>query len=63
MKYHEDEILDLAFNYESKLLASCGKDRKIKLWETSDFADKKEAELLDHKSDVNSVNFDPVKRP
>lgn len=52
---HHDLIHDLAFSPDGKLLASCGYDRLIKLW---DLATGKEVrELRDHSDAVYSVAF------
>jgi hypothetical protein len=54
---HADVILDLAFNPDGKILASCGYDRLIKLW---DVAAKKELQALkDHSDSVYGIAFSP----
>jgi mono/diheme cytochrome c family protein len=54
---HTDVIHDLAFSPDGKLLASCGYDRLIKLW---DVAAKKELRVLkDHSDSVYGLAFSP----
>lgn len=54
---HQDAILHLAFSPDGKLLASCGYDRVIKLW---DVATKKELRVLkDHSDSVYGIAFRP----
>lgn len=52
---HADVILDLAFSPDGKVLASCGYDMRVKLW---DAATGKELQTLkDHSDSVYSVSF------
>jgi hypothetical protein len=54
---HADVIQDLAFSPDGKILASCGYDRLIKLW---DLTAKKEMHILkDHSDSVYGVAFSP----
>jgi len=54
---HADVIQDLAFSPDGKILASCGYDRLIKLW---DVAAKKELRVLkDHSDSVYGIAFSP----
>jgi WD40 repeat protein len=54
---HKDLLLGLAFSPDGKLLATCGYDRLIKLWDT---ATGKEARTLkDHSDSVYGVAFSP----
>jgi mono/diheme cytochrome c family protein len=54
---HRDAIQDLAFSPDGKILASCGYDRLIKLW---DVAAKKELRVLkDHSDSVYGIAFSP----
>lgn len=54
---HGDVIHDLAFSPDGKILASCGYDRLIKLWDT---AAKKELRVLkDHSDAVYGIAFHP----
>jgi dipeptidyl aminopeptidase/acylaminoacyl peptidase len=54
---HQDVIHALAFSPDGKLLASCGYDRVIKLW---DVAAKKELRVLrDHSDSVYGIAFSP----
>ena len=54
---HADVIHDLAFSPDGKILASCGYDRLIKLW---DVAAKKEMRVLkDHSDSVYGIAFSP----
>jgi dipeptidyl aminopeptidase/acylaminoacyl peptidase len=54
---HSDVIQDLAFSPDGKLLASCGYDRLIKLWDTES---KKELRVLkDHSDSVYGLAFSP----
>ncbi len=54
---HADVIQDLAFSPDGKILASCGYDRLIKLW---DVAAKKELRVLkDHSDSVYGLAFSP----
>ncbi|HEV3447973.1 MAG TPA: c-type cytochrome domain-containing protein [Gemmataceae bacterium] len=57
---HKDAILDLAFSPDSKILASTGYDRLIKLW---DVASGKELRTLkDHSDAVYGLAFSPDSR-
>src|SRR5579871_4433620 len=54
---HGDVIQDLAFSPDGKILASCGYDRLIKLW---DMTAKKELNVLkDHSDSVYGIAFSP----
>ncbi len=54
---HQDSIQDLAFSPDGKILASCGYDRLIKLW---DVTAKKELRVLkDHSDSVYGIAFSP----
>jgi hypothetical protein len=54
---HADVIHDLAFSPDGKVLASCGYDRLIKLW---DVTAKKELRVLkDHSDSVYGIAFSP----
>ncbi|HEY7429007.1 MAG TPA: c-type cytochrome domain-containing protein, partial [Gemmataceae bacterium] len=54
---HADVIHNLAFSPDGKILASCGYDRLIKLW---DVAAKKELRVLkDHSDSVYGIAFSP----
>ncbi|HTU24802.1 MAG TPA: c-type cytochrome domain-containing protein, partial [Pirellulales bacterium] len=54
---HADVIHDLAFSPDGKVLASCGYDRLIKLW---DVDAKKELRVLkDHSDSVYGIAFSP----
>ncbi len=54
---HADIIQDLAFSPDGRILASCGYDRLIKLW---DVAAKKELRVLkDHSDSVYGIAFSP----
>ncbi len=54
---HADVIQDLAFSPDGKMLASCGYDRLIKLWDIS--ATKELRVLKDHSDSVYSIAFSP----
>jgi WD40 repeat protein len=54
---HGDVIYDLAFSPDGRLLASCGYDRLIQLWETA--TGKGLHSLKDHSDAVYSVAFSP----
>jgi WD40 repeat protein len=54
---HDDVIHALAFNPEGKLLASCGYDRVIKLWDVS--TGKELRVLRDHSDAVYALAFSP----
>lgn len=54
---HQDAIHALAFSPDGEILASCGYDRVIKLWDT---AAKKELRVLkDHSDAVYGISFSP----
>jgi hypothetical protein len=54
---HADVIQDLAFSPDGKMLASCGYDRLIKLW---DLETRKELRVLkDHSDSVYGIAFSP----
>jgi len=44
------------FSPDKKILASCSKDKKVKLWETENYECIKTFD--DHESSVNSICFD-----
>ena len=50
-KHHQNEIYDVEFNYNGSLLATCGGDRQIKIFD-----------VLNHKSGVtiNSMNAESI---
>src|SRR5262249_10586484 len=54
---HKDLILDLAFSSDGKLLATCGYDRLIKLWDPA--TGKEVRTLKDHSDSVYGVSFSP----
>ncbi len=54
---HTDVIYDLAFRPDGKVLASCGYDRLIKLWDTA--AQKELHVLKDHSDAVYGIAFSP----
>ena len=57
---HEGWIRMLETSNDRKMLASCGVDRVVRLWSTSD--GKKQRELDDHEDDVLSIAFAPDDR-
>ncbi len=56
---HADVIHDLAFSPDGKLLASCGYDRLIKLWDVAGPARKELRVLKDHSDSVYGMAFSP----
>src|SRR5262245_12449362 len=54
---HADQIHGLAFSPDGKLLASCGYDRLIKLWDVA--SSREVRSLTDHSDAVYSVAFSP----
>jgi WD40 repeat protein len=54
---HKDVILDLAFSPDSNILATCGYDRLIKLWNVNTGEELRT--LKDHSDSVYSVSFSP----
>jgi WD40 repeat protein len=54
---HRDLIYDLGFSPDGKLLATCGYDRLIRLWDTT--TGKLVRELKDHSDAVYAVAFSP----
>jgi WD40 repeat protein len=54
---HKDLIYDLAFSPDGKILASCGYDRLIKLWDAA--TGKELRALKDHSDTIYSVAFSP----
>jgi WD40 repeat protein len=54
---HSDAILDLAFSPDGKLLATCGYDKLVKLWDTA--TGKELRTLKDHSDAVYGLAFSP----
>ncbi len=54
---HRDLIYDLAFSPDGKILATCGYDRLIRLWDTT--TGKPIRDLKDHSDAVYAVAFSP----
>ena len=54
---HEGWVRDLSVSADGKLLASCGRDRKVKIWSATD--GKLQHEFSDHERDVYCVQFHP----
>jgi hypothetical protein len=54
---HEDVIQQMAFSPDGKLLATCGYDRQVKLWDTATF--KEPRILKEHSDSVYGVAFSP----
>lgn len=55
LRAHDDLIHDAAFSPDGNLLATCGYDRRVKLWRASDGAEQ--AVLRDHSDAVYSLSF------
>jgi WD40 repeat protein len=56
---HTDVIHNLAFSPDGKLLASCGYDRLIKLWDVASPMKKELRVLKDHSDSVYGIAFSP----
>jgi hypothetical protein len=56
---HQDVIQDVAFSPDGKLLASCGYDRVIKVWDVAGATKKELHTLKDHSDSVYAVAFSP----
>ncbi len=54
---HSESVYSLAFSPDGKYLASCSRDKKIKLWSLE--SQKEVTTLQGHSSDVYSVAFSP----
>src|SRR5206468_2020998 len=54
---HQDVIHDLAFSPDGKLLATCGYDKLIKLWDAA--SGKEVRTLKEHSDSVYAVAFRP----
>src|SRR5438132_989939 len=54
---HEGSVLGVAFSPDGKLLASCSRDKTIKLWDAATGALKRT--LTEHTADVYDVVFSP----
>ena len=54
---HKDLVLNLTFSPDGKLLATCGYDRLIKLWEVS--TGKEVRTLKDHSDAIYGISFSP----
>lgn len=54
---HSSSIHDLSFSLDGKYLASCGADRKVKMWDLS--SKKLTQDFLGHKSLIEAVTFSP----
>lgn len=57
IKEHKDIIYNLTFSPDGKLLASCGYDRSIKLWDTA--SAKLVRTLQDHSDTIYGLAFSP----
>src|SRR5262245_48116987 len=54
---HEGSVLSVAFSPNGTVLASCSRDKTIKLWHVA--SGKLKRTLTDHAADVYSVTFSP----
>src|SRR5204863_3850012 len=54
---HDGWIRDLAISPDGRLLATCGRDQKVRLWSIEN--GRKLHELSEHNDDVYSVAFHP----
>src|SRR5262249_16873152 len=54
---HQDAVLDVAWSPDGRVLATCGYDRLIKLWDAA--TGKELRTLKDHSDSVYGVTFSP----
>jgi len=54
---HETDVVDLAWSRDGRLLASCGLDSAVNIWDMTTY--RRVAKLSDHTSAVKGVAWDP----
>src|SRR5262245_55562922 len=57
LKGHEGSVLGVSFSPDGKTLASCGRDKTIKIWVVA--SGELKTTLIEHTGDVYDVLFSP----
>lgn len=58
MKHHNNEIYDVSFNYNGSMIATCGGDRSIKIYDVVNFRNGVTIQSNSHDSIYLSLGLD-----